>query len=598
MNETLTLSSSCADSTSGSAVAAVPGSADVPEPTERLEARICELAGHLTAATCQFLLLVVDFDERKGWAAWEMPSCAAWLSWKCQVAPGTAREQVRVARGLVDYPLIRQEFAAGRLSYAKARALTRIVTPGTDADLVAMATPMTAGQLERFAQAHRRVSETDRARPRPARKLTWGPVGELDYQFRAILPAEAAAVVFQALRAARNDLEHPHDDHDHDGGEGRDVSAETRAARLSRLDAEAGTNFTGEQPPPAEMEPTENLADALVQVCADYLAARAATADNPDTYQVIIHAGVRAITGTEPAAASEPAGVSAETPDPRPQAPEPAPPDLPFWHPAHEDRCHLDDGPAITPATLALIGCTATTSTMFHNLSGAIIDVAPAATGFAFYTKDGTLIPGCPQLPQSPGDITTTHDAAITPATINPPHSGERLNLSLAIWIAFVNARTQTTRREATHEVDFAEGQWAEARLKKFRIAALESPATGTFLCRDEAGHWGPKAAAACRQRERRDRIRAARRARGVRRGDPGGREDRGEGDHEPGQRHPAGVAKREADADTKAGTDADPKADRAEAVRPPGRPRQRRHAPADQRPPADRGHGLQQRRP
>ena len=141
---------------------------------ERLEARICELAGHLTAATCQFLLLIADFDERRGWADWEMASCAAWLSWKCQIAPGTAREQVRVARSLAQYPLIRREFAAGRLSYAKARALTRIVTQETEADLVAMATPMTAGQLERFAQAHRRVSEADRDRPRPARRLTWG----------------------------------------------------------------------------------------------------------------------------------------------------------------------------------------------------------------------------------------------------------------------------------------------------------------------------------------------------------------------------------------------------------------------------------------
>jgi hypothetical protein len=59
------------------------------EPLERLEARLCELAGHLTAASCQFLLLIADFDQRQGWADWQMPSCAAWLSWKCQIAPGT-----------------------------------------------------------------------------------------------------------------------------------------------------------------------------------------------------------------------------------------------------------------------------------------------------------------------------------------------------------------------------------------------------------------------------------------------------------------------------------------------------------------------------
>jgi hypothetical protein len=59
-------------------------------PLERLEAQICELAGHLAAATCRFLVLLGDFDARRGWADWEMSSCAAWLSWKCCRPDGTA----------------------------------------------------------------------------------------------------------------------------------------------------------------------------------------------------------------------------------------------------------------------------------------------------------------------------------------------------------------------------------------------------------------------------------------------------------------------------------------------------------------------------
>src|ERR1700676_335879 len=57
----------------------IPCDSDDPlvMPLEHLEARICELAGHLTAAACRFLLLVADFDARGGWASWEMPSCAA-----------------------------------------------------------------------------------------------------------------------------------------------------------------------------------------------------------------------------------------------------------------------------------------------------------------------------------------------------------------------------------------------------------------------------------------------------------------------------------------------------------------------------------------
>src|ERR1700723_2957785 len=135
------------------------GAASVP--LERLEAQICELAGHLAAATCRFLVLLADFDARRGWASWDMNSCASWLSWKCQLSSGTAREHVRVARALRDLPVIRGEFGAGRLSYAKVRALTRIATPDTEADLAELAGPMTGNQLERFARAHRQVSTVD-----------------------------------------------------------------------------------------------------------------------------------------------------------------------------------------------------------------------------------------------------------------------------------------------------------------------------------------------------------------------------------------------------------------------------------------------------
>jgi hypothetical protein len=480
-------------------------------PVEHLEARICELAGHLTAATCQFLLLIADFDARQGWASWEMPSCAAWLSWKCQIASGTAREHVRVARALGGFPRIRGEFAAGRLSYAKVRALTRIATPGTEADLVAMATPMTAGQLERFAQAHRRVTRAEEEDVRSRRKLTWRIEEDKAFAFTGYLPPEAGAVVLQAIRAARSDLEHPH--HEEDG-----VPAETPAQRLHRHDREGGVDWDGDTPPRRQPgTAVQDLADALVEVCAAYLRGKIVCADNADVYQVIIHAGTQAITtedqepgeAGEPAVAPEPSGVSAETPAPPPGKE----PDPPVWHPAYPGRCHLDDGPAISPAALRLIGCNATISTMIHDTDGDVLDAGrrsrkPSAalrravrerdgsrcqypgcesrrtdahhirywsnggetsyhnlcslckrhhtlvhdknilitatkSGFAFYTSHGSLIPASPPLPEVSGDITGCHGAAITPATIIPPHSGERLDLHLAIWICLTNARNR-----------------------------------------------------------------------------------------------------------------------------------------------------------
>src|SRR6201985_685011 len=215
--------------TSGSIFAAVLPPADAAAspaeparvPLERVEAQICELAGHLAAATCRFLVLLADFDARRGWASWEMGSCAQWLSWKCQMSSGTAREHVRVARALRDLPVIRAQFAAARLSYAKVRALTRIATPATEAGLAELAGPMTGNQLERFARAHRQVTPADDAGARVRRRLTWRleEDGSLSGTFR--LPPLAGAVLLRALRAACADLAG-----DSRGG----VSAETPAA--------------------------------------------------------------------------------------------------------------------------------------------------------------------------------------------------------------------------------------------------------------------------------------------------------------------------------------------------------------------------------
>ena len=189
----------------------IPDDPDPAEvPLERVEAQICELAGHLAAATCRFLVLLGDFDDRRGWASWDMNSCAQWLSWKCQMSSGTAREHVRVARALRDLPVIRGEFGAGRLSYAKVRALTRIAAPDTEAGLAELAGPMTANQLERFARAHRQVSSADDEAARVRRRLAWRfeEDGSLSGTFR--LPPLQGAVLLKALRAAVGDLEHPH----------------------------------------------------------------------------------------------------------------------------------------------------------------------------------------------------------------------------------------------------------------------------------------------------------------------------------------------------------------------------------------------------
>jgi Domain of unknown function (DUF222) len=418
-------------------------------PLAELESEICTLAGHLAAATCRFLVLLAEFDAREGWASWDMPSCAAWLSWKCQLGSGTAREHVRVARALTTLPVIRGEFAAGRFSYAKVRALTRIATPDSEADLAEMAGPMTANQLERFARAHRTVTTAMGEQAQLDRRLRWRFEDDGSLSLSVHLPPEDGAAVLTALRAATADR----------------VSAETPAQPTST-----------------------SLADALVEMAESYIAGKTRDVQNPDIYQVIVHATPDALVPGPPAAT-----------------------------PAQPSRCHIEDGPAISRAALQQIACDAVLSWMSHDKHGNVLDVGrrrreppPAlrralrerdkcrcrfpgchrrATqahhirwwlyggitslgnlislckyhhrlihqhgysigttpvgSFTFFRPDGKRIPDSPPLPEPAGPLSGEHDAEITPETIVPPWYGERLNLDYAIAVLFGN---QQARREA-----------------------------------------------------------------------------------------------------------------------------------------------------
>jgi hypothetical protein len=91
-----------------------------------LEDELTELASHIYAATCRWLELVAELDRREGWAESGLRSCAEWIAWRCALTLRAAREHVRVARRLGELPMIPAAFSRGELSYAKARALTRV----------------------------------------------------------------------------------------------------------------------------------------------------------------------------------------------------------------------------------------------------------------------------------------------------------------------------------------------------------------------------------------------------------------------------------------------------------------------------------------
>jgi len=192
-------------------------------PLERIEAELTELAGQLAAGECRWLLLVSEYDRREGYLQWGCRSCAQWLSWQCGLDARSAREKLRVARALDDLPVISREFAAGKLSYSKVRALTRIATPDNEADLAELAEHATAVQVERVVRGYRRArnaadERSDAERQHAERFLRLevddAPDSDGSYVVSGRIPADVAAALLTVFESARALVPRPEPHHD------------------------------------------------------------------------------------------------------------------------------------------------------------------------------------------------------------------------------------------------------------------------------------------------------------------------------------------------------------------------------------------------
>ena len=176
---------------------------------DRLGDEIAELSAHLEAATARLLALIREFDARGGWNT-GFRSCAEWLAWRVGLAPGAAREHVRVARALGTLPALAEALRRGELSYAKVRALTRVATPETEARLLAVGRAGTAVHVERIVRGWRRVDRQaearEAARQHAGRALHVYQDEDGTVVLRGRLTSEVGALLLRALDAARETL--------------------------------------------------------------------------------------------------------------------------------------------------------------------------------------------------------------------------------------------------------------------------------------------------------------------------------------------------------------------------------------------------------
>ena len=373
---------------------------------ERLGERIAELSSRIQAATYDLLVLIREFDARSGWSGWT--SCAHWLSWRTGLAPGPAREHVRVARALGNLPKLSDAMRRGAVSYSKVRAVTRVATPETEQALLDVAQCGTAAHVEQIVRGWRRV---DRTAERTEEKLrqdrrslrTWvDDDGMVVVQGR--LTPEVGAALRRALEAACD-------------------QARSAAVGSGSADSEASDIALAEE----ELGPTfgQRQADAIGVIAECALAGGLDRGTAGDRYQVVVHVDSGALAderdvpaGTPEGAASDgeptdvgeyvPAGtykraeLASELDEHRQDVPAGTPP--PASALAAQSQTVLDEagGIHVSAETARRLACDAAKVEMRHGPDGEILDVGrrtrtiSPALRRALAARDGRCrFPGC-----------------------------------------------------------------------------------------------------------------------------------------------------------------------------------------------------------
>jgi hypothetical protein len=238
-----------------------------------LDAAICGLAKQMNIYCYRMLVLVREFDDRFGWMKWSFKNCAEWLAWRCSLKPSTAREKVRTAHALRKLPAISKAFAEGRLSYSKARALTRVAHGHDEERLLKYALDATVPNVEERCRQIRNVAPESAHHARRAwagRSLTmWRDEGRGLMRLTVEVPIEEGELIVRALDCAI-------------------AAGEVTTEIDPRAPAESKrASWCAQQ------------ADALVAVVKSYLGGGhdeegGATADH---YQVVVHADAKAVKG-------------------------------------------------------------------------------------------------------------------------------------------------------------------------------------------------------------------------------------------------------------------------------------------------------------
>lgn len=133
---------------------------------------LCNLEVSARVVHAAQLSAIADIDAREGYRADGCVSMVDWICFRLSKSRTVAHEWLEAARALDDLPQLSETYAAGELSWEKARAVASVATPESDASLTEEAKTIDVGRLQTAARRARAVSIEEAERRHRARFIS------------------------------------------------------------------------------------------------------------------------------------------------------------------------------------------------------------------------------------------------------------------------------------------------------------------------------------------------------------------------------------------------------------------------------------------
>jgi hypothetical protein len=189
----------------------------VPElgSVEETEAQVAELCGIVNATHGRLVSLVAKVIDEGLWQGVGIMSVEHWVTWKCGVSTGRARQICAAARRAGELPDTMALVVSGALTLDQAAVVAKYGPADKDTEIAAQAPNMTVSQLTRVLSKYKFSVDPE---PKPAppvqtRDMSFGADPDAGlWRFRGAVPLDEGGFIEAALVAARDRIFHDADD--------------------------------------------------------------------------------------------------------------------------------------------------------------------------------------------------------------------------------------------------------------------------------------------------------------------------------------------------------------------------------------------------